>query len=103
MQTSYLRNPSGGYFSESLPPLQFEYADAEIDETVRDVDSDSLQNEPYGLDRCRRRDRQERPAPLSSIHVQAKNLVGDCVADNEEVCRIPDRAFRKTKDGCDCR
>ena len=49
-QTSYVRNPSGGYFSDSLPPLQFEYTDAEVDETVRDVGGESLQNEPYGLD-----------------------------------------------------
>src|SRR5207244_2201721 len=49
-QTSYVRNPAGGYFSDSLPPLEFEYTDAEVDETVRDVDGESLQNEPYGLD-----------------------------------------------------
>jgi RHS repeat-associated protein len=49
-QTGYVRNPSGGYSSDSLPPLQFEYTDAEVDETVRDIDGESLQNEPYGLD-----------------------------------------------------
>jgi RHS repeat-associated protein len=49
-QTSYVRNPSGGYFSDSLPPLQFEYTDAEVYETVREIDGESLQNEPYGLD-----------------------------------------------------
>jgi RHS repeat-associated protein len=49
-QTGYARNTSGGYVSNSLPPLQFEYTDAEIDETVREVDSESLKNLPYGLD-----------------------------------------------------
>jgi RHS repeat-associated protein len=49
-QTGYLRNPSGGYFSDSLPPLQFEYTESEVDETVREVDSESLKNLPYGID-----------------------------------------------------
>jgi len=49
-QTGYVRNPLGGYFSHSLPPLQFEYTEAEIDETVQDVDSESLKNLPYGID-----------------------------------------------------
>jgi RHS repeat-associated protein len=49
-QTSYVRNTGGGYLSNSLPPLEFEYTDAEIDETVRVIDHDSLENEPYGLD-----------------------------------------------------
>src|SRR5258708_30968731 len=33
-----------------MPPLEFEYTDAKIDETVRDVDPASLENLPYGLD-----------------------------------------------------
>jgi RHS repeat-associated protein len=49
-QSGYVRNPAGGYFSDALPPLQFEYTQAEIDETVRDIDSESLQNLPYGID-----------------------------------------------------
>ncbi len=49
-QSGYVRNPAGGYFSNSLPPLQFEYTEAAIDETVRDVDSESLKNLPYGID-----------------------------------------------------
>jgi len=49
-QTGYARNASGGYASNSLPPLQFEYTEAEINETVREVDSESLKNLPYGLD-----------------------------------------------------
>ena len=54
-QTGYVRNPAGGYFSNSLPPLQFEYTQAEIDETVRDLDSESLKNLPNGIDGSRYR------------------------------------------------
>jgi len=49
-QTGYVRNGSASYFSESLPSLEFEYTVAKIDETVRDVDLQSLKNLPYGLD-----------------------------------------------------
>jgi RHS repeat-associated protein len=49
-QTGYVRNDTGGYRSKSLPPLEFEYTTAEIDETVRDVDPESIENPPYGLD-----------------------------------------------------
>ena len=49
-QTSYVRNPSGGYYSDSLPPLQFDYTVAEVDETVREIEGESLRNQPYGLD-----------------------------------------------------
>jgi RHS repeat-associated protein len=38
------------YLKKSLPPVEFEYSKAHIDETVRDVDADSLENLPYGLD-----------------------------------------------------
>jgi RHS repeat-associated protein len=46
-QTGYRRNPD---LSKSLPPLEFTYSDASVDETVRDIDSESLENLPYGLD-----------------------------------------------------
>jgi hypothetical protein len=49
-QTGYVRNPTGGYVSKSLPPLEFEYTTAEIEETVREVNPESLENLPYGLD-----------------------------------------------------
>jgi RHS repeat-associated protein len=49
-QTGYKRNPAGGYIQKSLPPLEFTYSEATIDETVRDIDPDSLENLPYGLD-----------------------------------------------------
>jgi RHS repeat-associated protein len=49
-QTGYVRNDAGGYLSKSLPPLEFEYTTAEIDETVRDVDAENIKNLPFGLD-----------------------------------------------------
>lgn len=48
-QTSYRRDGAGGYFSVTLPPLEFEYSGADIDETVREADSQSLENLPGGL------------------------------------------------------
>src|SRR6266850_7681562 len=48
-QSGYKRRV-GGYLRKSLPPLEFEYTQADIDETVRDVDPESLENLPYGLD-----------------------------------------------------
>jgi RHS repeat-associated protein len=49
-QTGYKRNPGGGYIQKSLPPLEFTYSKTNIDETVRDVDRESLENLPHGLD-----------------------------------------------------
>jgi RHS repeat-associated protein len=49
-QTAYVRQAGGGYFSRSLPPSEFRYTTAEIDETVRDVDAGNLANLPYGID-----------------------------------------------------
>ena len=45
----YVRQGADGYLSSSLPPLEFDYTQAEIDETVRDVDATSLRNLPAGL------------------------------------------------------
>jgi len=49
-QTGYRRNTDGSYLSKSLPPLEFAYTEAVIDESVRDIDPKSLENLPYGLD-----------------------------------------------------
>ncbi|HKG62047.1 MAG TPA: SpvB/TcaC N-terminal domain-containing protein [Pyrinomonadaceae bacterium] len=48
-QTGYKRKAGGGYLKKSLPPLEFQYSEAVIDETIREVDSDSLENLPVGL------------------------------------------------------
>jgi len=52
-QTGYKRNPAGGYIQKSLPPLEFTYSEAQIDETVREVEPASLENLPQGLDGAR--------------------------------------------------
>jgi RHS repeat-associated protein len=49
-QTGYSRHGSVGYLSKALPPLEFQYTEAIIDETVREIDPGSLENLPYGLD-----------------------------------------------------
>lgn len=49
-QTGYRRRADGTYLSKSLPPLEFVYTQPVVDETVRDVNLDSLENLPYGLD-----------------------------------------------------
>ena len=48
-QTGYKRD-GARYISKLMPPLEFTYSEAKIDETVREVDSRSLENLPQGLD-----------------------------------------------------
>jgi len=52
-QTGYRRNPDRSYLSKAMPPLEFTYTEAVIDETVREVDAESLENVPSGLDGTR--------------------------------------------------
>jgi RHS repeat-associated protein len=49
MQTGYRRN-NGGYASRSLPPIEFEYTEPIVQDTVEEVDPSSLENLPIGLD-----------------------------------------------------
>lgn len=51
-QSGYKRQP-GGYLKKSLPPLEFEYTKPTIDETLHEIDPESLENLPYGLDNGR--------------------------------------------------
>ncbi len=48
-QTSY-RRINGGYDSRSLPPVEFEYTEPIVQDTVEQVDPSSLVNLPVGLD-----------------------------------------------------
>nr|MBA2714523.1 VCBS repeat-containing protein [Rubrobacteraceae bacterium] len=48
-QTGYKRE-GGGYLKRSLPPVEFEYTQPIVQDTVRDVDAESLENLPMGLD-----------------------------------------------------
>lgn len=49
-QSSYIRNAATSYQADSLPPVEFGYTEAVIDETVHDVDPTSVTNVPYGID-----------------------------------------------------
>ena len=49
VQSGYKRK-DGGYLKRSLPSLEFEYSQAKIQEEIREVDPESLENLPYGLD-----------------------------------------------------
>jgi RHS repeat-associated protein len=54
-QTGYRRNGPATYLPNSLPPLEFTYTVATVDEDVREVDTQSLENLPYGIDSNRYR------------------------------------------------
>ncbi|MFH0344934.1 MAG: SpvB/TcaC N-terminal domain-containing protein [Chromatiales bacterium] len=49
-QSGYVRKPDGTYLKKSLPKLAFKYTGVRVDETVHEIDQDSIQNLPYGLD-----------------------------------------------------
>jgi RHS repeat-associated protein len=49
-QTGYRRNGPATYYSKSLPPVEFQYSEALLDETVRELDSAATENLPAGLD-----------------------------------------------------
>jgi RHS repeat-associated protein len=51
-QAGYKRSDAG-YSRKSLPPVEFTYSEPKIDETVREIDSRSLENLPEGLDGSR--------------------------------------------------
>jgi RHS repeat-associated protein len=48
-QTGY-RRAGAGYLSRSLPPLEFEYTEPRIDDTIREAGRASQENLPQGLD-----------------------------------------------------
>jgi RHS repeat-associated protein len=54
-QSAYRRNGPGSYLSDSLPPIEFAYTTATVDETVRTLDADALENLPSGVDGSRYR------------------------------------------------
>jgi RHS repeat-associated protein len=49
-QSGYVSDGAGGYRSSSLPPIEFTYTQAVIDETVRELDPESKANLPSGID-----------------------------------------------------
>jgi RHS repeat-associated protein len=48
-QTGYRRN-NGGYDKRSLPPVEYEYTQPFVQDAVHDVDAESLENLPIGVD-----------------------------------------------------
>jgi RHS repeat-associated protein len=48
-QRGYKRH-NGGYLKRSLPPVEFEYSQPVVQDVVQDVDAESLENLPMGLD-----------------------------------------------------
>ena len=44
------RQDNGTYLKKSLPPLEFEYSEATIQDKVEDVDENYIENLPRGLD-----------------------------------------------------
>ena len=52
-QRGYRRRADGSYLRKSLPSLELEYSAARIDQEVRAVDRESLENLPSGLDGTR--------------------------------------------------
>ena len=50
-QTAYRRNPADlSYSARSMPPAEFTYSEAHLDDTVQVVAGDGLENLPYGAD-----------------------------------------------------
>lgn len=49
-QTGYKRQTGGGYLKKGMPPIEFQYTDAVINERIQEVDAQSLENLPAGLD-----------------------------------------------------
>jgi len=48
--SGFVLQNDGTYLKKSLPPLQFEYSQAVLDNQIKEVDPKSLENLPYGLD-----------------------------------------------------
>ena len=49
-QSGYVLRDDGTYLKKSLPPLEFEYSQAAIQDKIMDIDAESLENLPIGLD-----------------------------------------------------
>ena len=49
-QSGYIRRADGSYQKGSLPPVEFTYSAAVIEQTVRELDTESADNLPAGID-----------------------------------------------------
>jgi RHS repeat-associated protein len=52
-QAGYTQQAGGTYFKKTLPKLAFKYTDVQVDETVHEIDPESIKNLPYGVDGTR--------------------------------------------------
>jgi hypothetical protein len=52
-QAGYARREDRTYFKKILPKLEFKYTEVRVDETVHEVDPESIKNLPYGVDGTR--------------------------------------------------
>jgi RHS repeat-associated protein len=50
VQAGFRRLPGGGYLRAEIPPVEFDYSAAEIDDQIRELDTDSMQHLPVGVD-----------------------------------------------------
>ena len=50
IQSGYVHKAEDRYLKRSLPTLEFEYSQAIIEDKIYEIDSESLENLPYGLD-----------------------------------------------------
>ena len=49
-QSGYKRKDTGRYTKKSMPPVEFEYSKATIQEDIRELDASSVENLPGSLD-----------------------------------------------------
>jgi RHS repeat-associated protein len=50
IQSGYKRQIDGTYLKKSLPPLEFQYSEAIIQDKIQEIDEESLENLPQGLE-----------------------------------------------------
>ncbi len=48
-QAGYAQQPDGSYFRKALPKLEFKYTEVHVDETIREIDPESIENLPQGV------------------------------------------------------
>jgi RHS repeat-associated protein len=98
-QSGYRRQPDGSYLKKSLPKLEFQYTEARVDETVHEIDPQSLENLPYGVDSNRYRWLDLDSEGLSGVLTEQaeawfykRNLGNGIFGPLEEVARKPSLA-----------
>lgn len=47
------RRQQNGFLRQTMPPLEFEYSDSTVHEELREIELESLENLPYGIDGAR--------------------------------------------------